>query len=208
MEGRITDEGVAKIRARIGKGFEGRRQWRTEASRDAIYHLALAIGDLSPLYTDEEYAKKTRWGSLISPPIILNSMDTLRAVGSAGLPEGLPGVHSIWTGSLYEWERPVKLGDKIHSKSYLKEICERESKFGGGRSLYQTYEAVYFDADEQKVGLRIDTWIRIERHKTREEKKYGETTLAKWMPKDIERFQNEYRAQQRTTERPWKEVKV
>src|SRR5262245_28757302 len=125
--GKITDEGIAKLRARIGEGFSGRRQWRTEVTRDAIYHLALAIGDLSPLYLDEEYTKKTRWGTLIAPPIMINSMDTLRAVGSAGLPEGLPGVHSIWSGSYYEYERPLKLGDKIHSKSYLQAVEERES---------------------------------------------------------------------------------
>ncbi|MGH7819484.1 MAG: FAS1-like dehydratase domain-containing protein, partial [Candidatus Binatia bacterium] len=101
--GKITDEGIARIRERIGKGFPGRRQWRTEVTADAIYHLAYAIGDLSPLYLDEAYAKKTPWGTLLAPPIIVNSMDTLRAVGSSGLPEGLPGVHSIWTGSLYEW---------------------------------------------------------------------------------------------------------
>src|SRR5439155_1305366 len=92
-----------------------RRLWRTEATRDAIYHLALAIGDLSPLYLDEDYARRTRWGTLIAPPIIVQSMDTLRAVGSSGLPEGLPGVHSIWTGSRYEWARPVKLGDRIRA---------------------------------------------------------------------------------------------
>ena len=207
-EGRITDDGVAKIRARIGKGFEGRRQWRTEATRDSIYHLALAIGDLSPLYLDEQYARKTRWGSLIAPPIIVNSMDTLRAVGSAGLPEGLPGVHSIWTGSLYEWDRPVKLGDRIHSKSYLKEIVERPSTFGGGRSLYQTYEAVYYDETNERVGLRNDTWIRIDRDKTREEKKYGKTELQRWTPPDIARFQEEYRNQKRTVERRWGDVKV
>ena len=44
---RITDEGIAKIRARIGKGFEGRRPWRTEVTRTPIYHMALAIGDLA-----------------------------------------------------------------------------------------------------------------------------------------------------------------
>ncbi|TMA61454.1 MAG: MaoC family dehydratase, partial [Deltaproteobacteria bacterium] len=103
--GKITDEGIAQLRTRIGKGFPGRRPWRTEATRDAIYHLALAIGDLSPLYLDEDYARRTRWGTLIAPPIIVQSMDTLRAVGSSGLPEGLPGVHSIWTGSRYEWAR-------------------------------------------------------------------------------------------------------
>ncbi len=206
--GKITDEGIAKLRERIGKGFSGRRPWRTEATRDAIYHLALAIGDLSPLYLDEEYAGKTRWKTLIAPPIIVQTMDTLRAVGSSGLPEGLPGVHSIWTGSRYEWERPVKVDDRIRADSYLKEIVERDSTFGGGRSLYQTYEAVYYDAGNQKIGVRNDTWIRIERAKTREKKKYGEITLAQWTPADIERFMEEYRHEKRTVERYWDDVKV
>src|SRR5215470_3588327 len=160
--GKITDEGLEKIRARIGRGFENRRPWRTEVTRDAIYHLALAVGDLSPMYVDEEYAKKTRWGTLLAPPIMMNSMDTLRAVGSAGLPEGFPGVHSIWSGSLYEYERPLKLGDVVTSKSYLQEVREVESGFAGGRAVYQTYEAQYWDQNGQKIGTRQDTWIRNE----------------------------------------------
>ena len=98
---RITDEGIARIRARIGKGFEGRRPWRTEVTKDAAYHMALGIGDTSPLYQDEAYAKKTKWGGLLAPYIMIQTFDTLRSVGHSGLPEGLPGVHSIWTGSLF-----------------------------------------------------------------------------------------------------------
>jgi acyl dehydratase len=207
-QGRITDEGIDKLRSRIGKGFEGRRPWRTEVTRDAIYHLALAIGDLNPLYLDDEYAKKSRWGTLLAPPIIVQTMDTLRAVGHSGLPEGLPGVHSIWTGSLYEWERPPMLGDRIRAESYLKEIVERQSNFGDGRSLYQTYEAKYYDQNGTYLGLRNDTWMRAERAKTRDRKKYGEISLAKWTPEDIERFQQEYRAEKRTVERYWNDVKV
>jgi hypothetical protein len=94
--GKITNEGIAKVRERIGKGFEGRQPWRTEVSRDTIWHLAHAIGDLSPLYTDREYVKKnTKWGKLQCPGVVLRCYDTLSAPGSAGLPEGLPGVHSI-----------------------------------------------------------------------------------------------------------------
>src|SRR5262245_47528705 len=198
--GTITDDGIAKLRERIGKGFAGRRPWRTEATRDAIYHLALAIGDLSPLYLDEDYARKTRWGTLLAPPIIVQTMDTLRAVGHSGLPEGLPGVHSIWTGSLYEWKRPPKLGDRIRADSYLKEVVERQSNFGDGRSVYQTYEARYFDQDGEHIGIRNDTWIRIERKKTAEKKKYGDIQLAQWTPADIDRFMEHYRAEVRTTE--------
>src|SRR5207247_1094957 len=142
--GRITDEGIAKLRARIGQGFPGRRPWRTEVTRDAIYHLALAIGDLSPLYLDAD----------------------------------------------------------------LEAGPEKESTCGGGRARYQTYEAVYSDQDGRRVGLRNDTWIRIERTKTREKKKYGEIALAQWTPANIARLQDEYRRQTRTTERYWDDVKV
>jgi acyl dehydratase len=205
-EGRITDEGVAKLRARIGQGFPGRRPWRTEVTRDAIYHLAYAIGDLSPLYLDEEYARKTRWGTLLAPPIIVQSMDTLRAVGHSGLPEGLPGVHSIWTGSRYEWTRPIRLGDRLRADCYLKSLDEKASTFGGGRALYQTYEAVYHDQDGAYVGVRNDTWIRIERAATRERKKYGDTPLASWTREQIAALQDEYRRQARTVERYWDDV--
>ena len=206
--GKITDEGLAKIRARIGKGFEGRRPWRTEVTRDAIYHLALAIGDLSPLYLDEAYAKQTRWGTLLAPPIIVQTMDTLRAVGHSGLPEGLPGVHSIWTGSYYEWARPPQLGDRIRADAYLKEVREKDSTFGGGRAVYQTYEAKYYDQDNHPLGLRNDTWIRIERAKTAEKKKYGDVKLAQWTAESIARFMEEYRNETRTVERYWEDVSV
>jgi acyl dehydratase len=206
--GRITDEGIARIRERIGKGFTGRRPWRTEVTRDAIYHMALGIGDLNPLYHDEEYAKRTRWGTLVAPPIMIQTFDTLRSVGSSGLPEGLPGVHSIWTGSLYEWKRPLMVGDRVSAECYLKSVDERESKFGGGRSVYQTYEAVYTDQKGERIGLRNDTWIRIERHKTAEKKKYGDTSLAKWTPDEVVRLMEEYAAEKRTTKRTWDEVQV
>jgi acyl dehydratase len=205
---RITDEGIARLRARIGQGFTGRRPWRTEVTRDAAYHMALGIGDLSPLYHDESYAAGTRWGRLLAPYIMIQTFDTLRSVGSSGLPEGLPGVHSIWTGSLYEWKRPLMVGDRITADCYLKAVEERQSRFGGGRSVYQTYEAVYADQTGERIGLRNDTWIRIERHKTAETKKYGETTLAHWTPAEIERFLAEYAAETRATERVWDDVRV
>ena len=204
---RITDEGIARLRERIGKGFTNRRPWRTEVTTDAAYHMALGIGDMNPLYHDPDYAARSRWGRLLAPYIMIQTFDTLRSVGSSGLPEGLPGVHSIWTGSAYEWERPLMVGDRIRADCYLKAVEERESRFGGGRSVYQTYEAVYYDQDGKRLGLRNDTWIRIERHRTAETKKYGGIELARWTPADIERFMAEYAAETRATERFWDDVR-
>lgn len=208
--GKITNEGIAKVRERIGKGFEGRQPWRTEVSRDTIWHLAHAIGDLSPLYTDREYVKKnTKWGKLQCPGVVLRCYDTLSAPGSAGLPEGLPGVHSIWSGSHYEWYRPVLEGDQIRAESYLKDVVEKASKFTDGRTVYMTYEAVYYDQTNACIGKRSDTYMRADRNKTREKGVYKEIEpLAHWTPADIDRFQNEYRNEQRTTQRLWEDVKV
>ena len=204
----ITDEGIAKIRARIGQGFPGRRPWRTEASADAIYHLAYAIGDLNPLYVDPEYAAKSRWGRLVAPPIMVQSMDTLRAVGHSGLPEGLPGVHSIWTGCHYQWEKPLLEGDRVRHECYLKDVVEREGEFGGGRSLAQTYEAKYWNQRDEYLGLRQVTYMRFERQKTAEKKKYGSIDLAQWTKPQIDELMDEYRSYQRTTRRYWDDVAV
>ncbi len=209
LQGTITDEGIARLRARIGKGFEGRQPWRKEVGRDAIWHLAHAIGDLSPLYTDPEYAARTRWGRLRCPGVVLRCFDTLSAPGSAGLPEGLPGVHAIWSGSHYEWERPVLLGDRITAECYLKDVVEKTSRFTGGRVVYQTYEAVYHTVEGEYLGRRSDTYLRAERRRARSTAKYAEEdSLAHWTPEEIEGFFEQYRRERRTVERFWEDVSV
>jgi acyl dehydratase len=206
--GQITDEELERIRERIGQGFEGRRPWRTEVTRDAAYHLAFVIGDLNPLFWDEEYAKASVWGGLLAPSLMVNSMDTLRAPGSAGLPQGLPGVHSIWTRSAYTFERPLRVGDVINSKSSLKEVVEMESGFAGGRSVYQTYEARYFDQDDKPIGTREDTWMRAERQKTRGVSKYQGTTLQHWSKEEIDKLFASYDEEVRTPNRKFEDVKI
>jgi acyl dehydratase len=38
-----------------------------------IRHFADGLGDTNPLWTDEEYAKRTKWGGIIAPPCFLYS---------------------------------------------------------------------------------------------------------------------------------------
>ena len=185
-QGKITDEGIAKLRARIGKGFAGRRPWRTEVTRDAIYHLALAIGDLNPLYLDEDYAKKTRWGTLLAPPIIVQSMDTLRAVGHSGLPEGLPGVHSIWTG-LDATSGSGRCSSAIASapSRYLKEVARRRAASAAAAPSTRPTRRCTTTRTTRRSACATTPGSASSAHKTAEKKKYGEIELAKWTPDDI-----------------------
>ena len=71
---KITEEGLASLRSRIGVRIENSIEpWNYEASRDAIRHYAHGIGDDNPLWTDPAYAEKTKYGSLVALPSFLFS---------------------------------------------------------------------------------------------------------------------------------------
>lgn len=52
-----------------------RPPWVSVATRDAIRHFSWGIGDNNPLWTDEKYAAKSRWGTRIAPPCFLYAVD-------------------------------------------------------------------------------------------------------------------------------------
>lgn len=88
--GRITDEKVRRLRARIGvdldpHNFEepviGAERWRPrhtgynhEVTPDGVRHFVNGYGDDNPLYCDSDYGRGTSWGGLIAPPTFVWSM--------------------------------------------------------------------------------------------------------------------------------------
>ena len=70
-EGKITDEAVERLRSRLGTfnrpSFYGVGQFNEYASTDSIRHFVQGIGDVNPLWTNHEYARKTKYGEIIAP---------------------------------------------------------------------------------------------------------------------------------------------
>jgi acyl dehydratase len=89
QQGAITPEALEKWKERIGSKMRIRNQFNELASKDAIRHFCDGIGDPNPLFRDEEYAKKTRYGSIVAPPSWLYS------VFPTWVLQGLPGVHAL-----------------------------------------------------------------------------------------------------------------
>ena len=76
-EGRITDEGIAQLKDRIGSNFSGDYLFTHNKvmTRQTIAHWCDSIGDYdNRLYRDKEYAKNTRYGNIIAPPCSLSSV--------------------------------------------------------------------------------------------------------------------------------------
>ncbi len=71
-EGAITDEGIARLRARIGIAephpVAPHYVWPTI---DTFRHVAEAYGDDNPLWSDAYYAERSRWAGPVAPPALV-----------------------------------------------------------------------------------------------------------------------------------------
>ena len=76
-EPRITDEGIARLRARIGVAEPHQLPPHyLFPNSDTFRHVANAYGDGNPLWCDPAYGASTRWGTTIAPPALVGG-DTL-----------------------------------------------------------------------------------------------------------------------------------
>ena len=207
--GKITDEAMEKVKALIGKE-------RTKSSMHPLADMLMTsdfnrrfctgVADMNPVYLDEEYAKKSRYGGLIAHPGALCMME--RANGAT---DGFPGCHAIWRGVEYEWFKPVMVGDTITSKTYLENVEEVESKFAGGRAAVQTHKTVGTNQNGEDFGTIRAFWHRFDRRGAAGTKKEKEQRgLAQYTPSDLEKIKEEYKQVSKRGAEPlyWEDVNV
>jgi acyl dehydratase len=168
---KITESGLSDLRRRIGAPITNTVEpWNYEATRDAIRHYAHGIGDDNPLWSDPDYAERTKFGSIVALPSFLFS--TSRIV--SGYCGGLSGVHAMWAGADWTWHKHVLRGDTISTKAHLKDLIEHQTRFAG-RSFQQIYHTEFFNQHDAKVA-ECDSWVfRTDRDEARERgTKYAE----------------------------------
>ena len=167
---KITDQGLADLRERIGVKMENVIEpWCHEATRDNIRHYAHGLGDDNPLWCDPEYAAKTKYGGIVALPSFLFA--TSRIV--SGYVGGLPGVHAMWAGADWTWHLPVRRDDEITTEQYLKELVEHDTKFAG-RAIQQIYH-VNFTNQKGELIAEADSWcFRTERDTASRGPKYAD----------------------------------
>ena len=214
---KITDEGIALMKERIGVLIPQASPFNIEAGIDGMRHFANGYGDDNPLYTDENYGKNTRWGSLISPPMFALTMGTseikkirpeIRARGA----HALAGVHEFFSGDEWEWIRPVLPGDRMTKRYYLFAVEEKaHSAMSGGRSVITRFRADYTNQRGELVGIDRFRFVRVERDAARKSGKYTQIEPARWSKEDIDKIDAAYaeQAPPRGAEpRYWEDVNV
>lgn len=107
--------------------FIGKRsnKVRNIVERGAVKKFAEAIGDLHPIYVDEEAGKNSRYKNNIVPP-------TFPRVFDYGVLEGLklPPKGLIHGEQIYHYERPLLVGEEIQCFSEVKSYFEKTGSTG------------------------------------------------------------------------------
>ena len=213
----ITDEAVARLRARIGipEPHPLPPHYR-QPNADAFRHVANAYGDDNPLWCDPDYAAGTRWEGLIAPPPLVGG-DTL--VGEDEVTEVAPewrelmkgdplrGVHAFYSASAREWWAPLRPDHRVARRNALVGVFDKPSEFAG-RAVHEWTAQVFRDDTGTLLSAQLRLMIRTERTRARERGKYDDVEITPYSDDAIDAIEAAYAAERPRGAEPrwWEDV--
>jgi hypothetical protein len=160
----------AKLRALVGRptGGTGKPSVAPDpVNQPMIRHWAYALADMNPVYLDPEFAAGSRFGGIVSPPVMLQTWTMpspkLEGIGErGGAPTEITGnptafldeagfTSTVATNSEFDIERYPRLGDVISATAVYEEVSdEKETALGTGYFL--TWVTTYTDQHGEVLG--------------------------------------------------------
>jgi acyl dehydratase len=136
-----------------------------EVGKASIRRFAVAIGDDNPLYLDEEYAKKSKYGGIIAPPTFVcetgqfYSDELLEDGMSQDMQDLAPSIKAmaIRGGNEYEFFHPLRPEDVITARSKIIDIYEKTAKTG--RLLFIIRQWTYANHKNKVIATNKETMI-------------------------------------------------
>ncbi len=145
-----------------------------EVEKGAIKKFADSVGDYNPLFWDDEYARDSRYGSIIAPPGFFGWPGRwLPDMTFPPNPESSPfktveeGPRTVLArhgfsrnldgGMEYEFFLPVRAGDALTAETIVKDITTREGRTGN--IAFVTSETTYYNQNGDLVAKATATQI-------------------------------------------------
>jgi len=185
-QSRITPEGIAAMRDKIGISLRPRTRWNRSSAYDSVNHWCIGIGDDNPLWIDEDHAARSAIGMNLAPPSFLYS------IAMTVVQMGLQGVHGFHAGTDWRFFRPIPHDQRINVHVWLDEIHEQPSKLAG-KSLATYFSTVFFTPDEELLAHARSVTFRVERGATRERGKEEKLLEVKtWTDEELRAIEDAY----------------
>ena len=115
-----------------------------EIEKGMIRRFVLAIDDPNPLWQDEEYAKKSKYGGVIAPPTFVLTL------GFNELQQQLPYESVLHGSTELECHQPVRAGDTIAVTTKITNIRERQDK-RMNKMVFVTLDVTYKNQRQELV---------------------------------------------------------
>ncbi|MEB4210288.1 FAS1-like dehydratase domain-containing protein [Mycobacterium sp. 94-17] len=160
----------AKVRALVGRptGGTGTPSVAPDpVNQPMIRHWAYAMADMNPVYLDPEFAASSRFGGIVSPPVMLQTWTMpspkLEGIGErGGAPVEIHGnptsfldeagyTSTVATNSEFEIERYPRLGDEISATTVYESVSD-EKKTALGTGFFLTWLTTYTDQHGEVLG--------------------------------------------------------
>ncbi len=126
---------LARLAARVG---EETPPTITEVDKSMIRAFADATGASSRVYTDEAYARGTRYGSLIAPPAFVSTFVIGHMPDIFHVADGLPRI--LHTDDQVEIHQPIRPGDRI--KAFARYAGAQRKDGRQGPMLFQSADLI------------------------------------------------------------------
>ena len=140
-----------------------------EVSKWAINRFLEATTDENPLWQDEVYAKKTRWGGIIAPPAFLHVFDPANRAFrkrpdlshmATIMPFEMPFPKMFQAFNEFQFFIPLRPGDLITSRARIGDIYQREGK--SGRMVFVRMDNEHRNQRNEVVGITSEAMVSIE----------------------------------------------
>ena len=122
--------------------------------QEKIKEYALAVGDLNPLYLDPEFAKKSKYGCVIAPPmfVVVFAREILVNLFSDGELK-LDMFRLVHGEQEFNFHKIVKANDTIQTQAKIKNIYQKNN------NDFIELETKSYNQNNELVALGIWTFI-------------------------------------------------
>ncbi|MFC2018603.1 MaoC family dehydratase N-terminal domain-containing protein [Chloroflexota bacterium] len=168
IRGKYTKEEealIAQVEPLKGKITWASEQWSPDnicpaehrkITEDVINSYLISMGEVvNPLWRDEQYARDSRWGGVIAPPMAINKAGA--ACGQPHIlrfPESLARRVAIWdAGASYRFFKPIRVNDYFKVKDiWYTGFEDKTRKDGtGDRQFLATSDRLYYNQNDDLV---------------------------------------------------------
>lgn len=208
----ITDHDIERQRQLVGFDEVSKMaDYVQTASEDSIRNWAYGCGDDNPLFCDRNYAKKTRWGSVIAPGMMVGQIN--KPLKGDPIPDEIKalkkslfrGIHVFVSGSDWDFYRPVFPGDTIYSFNG-EESCEVKQSEFAGRSVINVRRDVKMNQRGEVVAVYKILRVLTERKTAVKKGKYSALEPASYTDEEMAAIEEIYAAETvRGAEKRWAE---